>query len=131
MPILVLIASTAAFWLMYWFVRMGGLEHVCDILARRDATARKAKAREIERAAPLRAVEDPRDAAIILMVLMARVDHDPLPSASMARARSRSWAASTPSGATSTMAMSIRMPASTTNGCTLSVFKRMTFSSPR
>jgi len=44
--------------------------------SRKDA-ARLAKARESERTAPLRAVDDPRDAAVILMLLMARVGGDP------------------------------------------------------
>jgi len=77
MPILVLIVSTALFWFVYWFVRMGGIEHVGETMARRKATIRTAQAREAERVAPLRAVDDARDAAVVLMVLMARVDRDP------------------------------------------------------
>ena len=77
MPILALIASTALFWLAYWFIRMGGVDQVSEALSQRRAAARKAEAREIERLAPLQAVDDPRDAAAILMVLVARVDHDP------------------------------------------------------
>src|SRR2546429_556442 len=52
MPILALIASTALFWLAYWFIRMGGVDQVSEALSQRRAAA-------------------------ILMVLVARVDHDP------------------------------------------------------
>ena len=27
MPIILLILSTLAFWVLYWFVQMGGIEH--------------------------------------------------------------------------------------------------------
>ena len=32
MPIVVLIASTLIFWLIYWFVRMDGLDHIREHL---------------------------------------------------------------------------------------------------
>jgi len=72
MPIVVLVASTLAFWVLFWFVRMGGVEHFREQSARRKEDARRAKAREAERAAPLRAVDDPRDAATVLMLLIPR-----------------------------------------------------------
>jgi len=68
MPIVVLVVSTLAFWVIYWFVRMGGVEHFREQSARR----RRAKARESERTAPLRAIDDPREAAIVLMLLIPR-----------------------------------------------------------
>ena len=77
MPILILLVSTLAFWLLYWFIRMDGLEHVAAIFDRRKREAKRLKSREAERIAPLRAVDDPRDAALILMLLMARIGHDP------------------------------------------------------
>ncbi len=77
MPIVLLIISTLAFWGIYGFVRMGGLDHMREASARRKEAARLAKARSSERIAPLRAVDDPRDAAIILMLLMARERSDP------------------------------------------------------
>jgi hypothetical protein len=77
MPIVILIFSTLAFWGIYWFVRMGGLEHMREASVRRKEAARLAKARASERVAPLRAVDDPRDAAIILMLLIARESADP------------------------------------------------------
>ena len=77
MPVIALVVSTLAFWLIFWFVRMGGLEHMREASARRKDAARLAKARASERVAPLHAVDDPRDAAVILMLLMARVGGDP------------------------------------------------------
>jgi hypothetical protein len=68
MPIVILVVSTLAFWVIYWFVRMGGVEHFRELSARR----KRAKARESERIAPLRAIDDPREAAIVLMLLIPR-----------------------------------------------------------
>lgn len=47
------------------------------VLARRKQEARRATAREREQTAPLCAIDDLRDAAAILMFLMARVAGDP------------------------------------------------------
>jgi hypothetical protein len=72
MPIVVLIASTLVFWVIYWFVRMGGIDHFREQSARRKDEARRAKARESEQIAPLRAIDDPREAATVLMLLIPR-----------------------------------------------------------
>jgi uncharacterized tellurite resistance protein B-like protein len=56
---------------------MDGLEHVAGIFDRRRREAQRLKSREAQRVAPLRAVDDPRDAATILMLLIARTGHDP------------------------------------------------------
>src|SRR5579864_8864746 len=72
MPIVVLIASTLAFWVIYWFIRMGGIDHFREQSLRRREEARRAQARELERTAPLRAIDDPRDAATVLMLLIPR-----------------------------------------------------------
>ena|SRR5436190_10539788 len=77
MPIIALLFSTLAFWALYWFIRMGGIDHVQSIFTRRKEEGRRAAARERERTASLRAIDDPRDAAMILMVLMAGVAGDP------------------------------------------------------
>src|ERR1700732_122357 len=77
MPIVALVISALAFWFLFWFFRMGGLEQMREASARRKDAARLTTARESERLAPLRAVDDPRDAAVILMLLMARVGGDP------------------------------------------------------
>jgi uncharacterized tellurite resistance protein B-like protein len=77
MPIIALVLSTLAVSLIYWFVRLGGIDHVRGMFARRSEEARRIISREVERTAPLRAVDDPRDAATILMLLIARAGGDP------------------------------------------------------
>jgi hypothetical protein len=72
MPVIILVVSTLAFWVIYWFVRMGGVDHFRDASARRKDQERREKTRELEQTAPLRAVDDPRDAAVILMLLIPR-----------------------------------------------------------
>lgn len=77
MPIIALILSTLVFWLLYWFIRMGGLDHLRERSAQRKEEVRRQAVREAARLAPLRANDDPRDAAAILMLLVARADGDP------------------------------------------------------
>jgi uncharacterized tellurite resistance protein B-like protein len=77
MPIIAVVVLTLVFWGIYWFVRMGGIDHFQAKSAQRKEEARLAKARESQRVAPLRAVDDPRDAATILLFLVARVSGDP------------------------------------------------------
>src|SRR5262245_55323525 len=77
MPIVVVVALTLTIWVFFWFVRMGGIDHLQAKAAQRKEDARLAKARESNRAAALRAVDDPRDAATILMFLLARTGGDP------------------------------------------------------
>jgi hypothetical protein len=72
MPIIALIASTLIFWAIYWFVRMGGVDHLREQSQRRKDEARRTQARESERTAALRAIDDPRDAATVLMLLIPR-----------------------------------------------------------
>ena len=77
MPVIALILSTLAFWLLYWFVSMGGLDRLRERSVQRKEEARRQNAREASRLAPLRAIDDPRDAAAILMLLVARAHGDP------------------------------------------------------
>jgi len=77
MPIIVLIVGTLAFWVLFWFVRMGGIEHLQMRSKHREEEARRQAVPEASRTAPLRAVDDPRDAAAILMLLVARENGDP------------------------------------------------------
>ena len=83
MPIVALILSTLGFWTLFWFVRMGGIDHVRNRNAQRKAQqseeARQSSAREAARNAPLRAVDDPRDAATILMLVLARGEGEATP----------------------------------------------------
>jgi hypothetical protein len=77
MPMLAVILGTFALWTVYWFVRMGGINHLQAKRRAREEAERADAARSMARNAPLRAVEDPRDAAICLMVLIARENGDP------------------------------------------------------
>jgi len=79
MPAIVLVVSTLVFWLIYWFVNMGGVDHFRELIALRKDAVRRAEAREAERIAPLRAIDDPRDAAAVLMLLIPR-GGDPSPA---------------------------------------------------
>ena len=40
MPIILLIVSTLAFWTLYWFVQMGGIQHFQNQKAKRKEEAR-------------------------------------------------------------------------------------------
>jgi hypothetical protein len=72
MPVVAVILLTLAFWGIYWFVRMGGIDHFRAKSAQHKDEARKALARDLEWTGPLRAVDDPRDAATVLMLLIPR-----------------------------------------------------------
>ena len=72
MPIIVMIAGTLIIWVIYWFVRMGGIDHFREQSRQRKDAAQRIKARESERTAPLSAIDDPREAAIVLMLLIPR-----------------------------------------------------------
>jgi hypothetical protein len=77
MPIIGIIFLTLAFWTIYWFIRMGGIDVIQGKRAQRKAAEDAAKAQAAKRAAPLRAIDDPREAATILMLLIAREAGDP------------------------------------------------------
>jgi uncharacterized tellurite resistance protein B-like protein len=77
MPIILLIVSSLAFWALYWFVQMGGIEHFQQRKKQREDDAKRVAAKEASRTAPLRAIDDPRDAAAVLMLLIARQNGDP------------------------------------------------------
>src|SRR5262245_45912088 len=72
MPMVAVVVLTALLWAVYWFIRMGGVEHFQERDAQRKEEQRKAKARELDRTALLRSIDDPRDAAIVLMLLIPR-----------------------------------------------------------
>jgi len=72
MPVIILVVSTLVFWLIYWFVSMGGVDRFVEMVARRKDAMRRAEVRQAERSAPLRAIDDPRDAAAVLMLLIPR-----------------------------------------------------------
>ena len=77
MPIIALVLGTLAVWTTYWFIRMGGIDHFRAKQAQRIEADRLASARTAARDATLLAIDDPRDAAVILMLLIAREGGDP------------------------------------------------------
>ena len=77
MPIIGVILLTLAFWSIYWFIRMGGIDVIQSKRAQRKTAEEAAKAQAARRSAPLRAIDDPREAATILMLLIAREAGDP------------------------------------------------------
>lgn len=77
MPIIGLVLSSLLIWTLYWLFRLGGLEQIREKHAQRKDAERLSRARESHRRAPLEAVDDPREAAIILMLLIAREGGDP------------------------------------------------------
>jgi uncharacterized tellurite resistance protein B-like protein len=77
MPIVAVILLTLGFWTVFWFVRLGGIDHFRTKAVQREENARQAASRESARTVTLRAIDDPRDAAIILMLLVARINGDP------------------------------------------------------
>ena len=46
MPIILLIVSTLAFWALYWFVQMGGIDHFRRQKAQRKEEVQRQEARE-------------------------------------------------------------------------------------
>jgi len=82
MPIIAVILLTLTFWGIVWFVRFGGIDrgidHWRERSARRKDQARLAQVRELGRTAQLRAIDDPREAANVLMLLIPR-GGDPTP----------------------------------------------------
>jgi hypothetical protein len=72
MPLVAVILLSLGFWAFFWFVRMGGIGHLQAKSAQRKEAARHAQSGELKRTAVLRSVDDPRDAATVLMILVSR-----------------------------------------------------------
>jgi hypothetical protein len=77
MPIILMVLGILAFWVAFWFIRMGGIEHFQRKKAAQQEKAAREAVRERLRTAHLRTVDDPREAAAILMLLLAREQGDP------------------------------------------------------
>lgn len=83
MPVIAAILGAIATGLVYWLIWGKGVDYIeqrwrAGRDAKRDATRRQATITS-ERLAPLRSVDDPRDGATILMLLVARLRGDPTP----------------------------------------------------
>jgi uncharacterized tellurite resistance protein B-like protein len=74
MPIILLILGALAFWVAFWFIRFGGINVMRQRSARRKEEQRQQAARDDAVLAHLRSFIDPRDAAAVLMLLIARHD---------------------------------------------------------
>lgn len=72
MPIIALLISTFVGWTIYYFFWMGGADRVLDAFSIQRNARRRQAAQAKERIAPVMAIDDPREAALVLMLLMAR-----------------------------------------------------------
>jgi cytochrome c-type biogenesis protein CcmH/NrfG len=77
MPIILLVLGILALSVLVWFVWMGGSQHLQRQKAQQQEKAAREAVRERLRTAQLRTVNDPREAAAILMLLLAREHGDP------------------------------------------------------
>ena len=77
MPIILLILGILVFGVAFWFIRMGGFAHFQRQKAQQQEKAAREAVRERLRTAHLRTVGDPREAAAVLMLLLAREQGDP------------------------------------------------------
>ena len=72
MPIIATILSGLFFWGVYWFIFMDGHKAVGNMLTGRRNAKRRAAALDAQARAPIASIVDPRDAATVLMYLVAR-----------------------------------------------------------
>src|SRR5262245_13833348 len=80
MPLIILILTVLAIlalWVAFWFIRLGGIQHFQHKKAQQQEKAAREAVRERMRTAHLRTVNDPREAAAILMLLLVREQGDP------------------------------------------------------
>ncbi len=79
MPILLAIIGALGTGLTYWFVFGNGQEVLAEWMRSNRDNKRRAVARHIQATAPMKAITDPRDAAIALMVAVAGIRGDLTP----------------------------------------------------
>src|SRR5881394_1422832 len=77
MPLIMLALGILALGALVWFVWMGGSQNFQRQKAQQQEKAAREAVRERLRTAHLRTVDDPREAAAILMLLLAREQGDP------------------------------------------------------
>jgi hypothetical protein len=77
MPVIMAILGAIFLGLFYWLMWGQGIEYIehrwTAARKRRSDTETRAKALESQQMAPLRAIDDARDAAVMLMILMGRI----------------------------------------------------------
>jgi hypothetical protein len=79
MPVILAILGAIGTGLTYWFIFGNGQEVLAQWMRDRRDDKRRAAARQIQAAAPMKAITDPRDAAIALMVCIASLRGDLTP----------------------------------------------------
>jgi hypothetical protein len=83
MPVIAAVAGAVLTGIFYWLIWGNGLAYIelrwRESRDRKDDEARRAAALVAKRSAPLRSIEDPRDAAGVLMCLVARQRGTPTP----------------------------------------------------
>jgi hypothetical protein len=79
MPVLVAVIGAVGTGLTYWFVFGNGQEVLAQWMRDRSNDKRRALARQALSVAPIKAITDPRDAAIALMVAAASIRGDMTP----------------------------------------------------
>jgi hypothetical protein len=86
MPVVAALAGAVLTGLFYWLIWGRGLDYLelrwRESRDRKRDTARRAAALEAQRSVPLRSIADPRDAATVLMALVARQRGVPTPEQS-------------------------------------------------
>ena len=77
MPVIMAIMGAIFLGLFYWLMWGQGLEYIehrwTSARKRRSEAETRAKTLESQQMAPLRAIDDARDAAVVLMILMGRI----------------------------------------------------------
>jgi hypothetical protein len=77
MPVIMAILGAVFLGLFYWLMWGQGLEYIehrwTTARKRRSDAEARAKSLESQQMAPLRSIDDPRDGAVVLMILMGRI----------------------------------------------------------
>lgn len=76
MPIIATIVSGLLFWACYWFFFLDGHQKVGAAFSSRRNAQRRAAALDAQARAPVATITDPRDAATVLLYLVARLKGD-------------------------------------------------------
>ncbi len=79
MPIIAAIIGAVMTGLFYWFMFGGGMAYIDTRLRERDKRKQRAALPAKQEAAPLRSLQDPREAAVILMIAVALARGVPTP----------------------------------------------------
>ena len=76
MPVIAAIVSGLLFWACYWFFYLDGHKKIEAALGARRDSKRRAAALDSQARAPIKSINDPREAATVLLFLVARQKGD-------------------------------------------------------